>query len=412
MADAENLLLSLLTALGLGLMVGAVRERQEGAAMAGIRTHALVAVLAAVAIALHLGVLLVMLLALSGLVLIGYRQTSASDPGMTGEVNLLLTALLGALTHEHVRLAAGAGVVVAALLYAKAPLHRFTRELLSERELHDGLVLLAAALVILPLMPDHKVGPYGSLNPSLLWTLAVLVMAISTLGHVALRVVGNRWGLAVAGFFAGYVSSTAAVAGFGQRVRENAFLLRPAVGAAMLASLASLSLLVPVVLAVAPGLLPILAPELGAAGVVLAAGGLLGLRRGQADDTPVPTAGARMFRLSQALGFVAIISVVLVLSAAMNAWFGAQGALIAALTASLAELHAASATLAQLYLGGIVDVGQARWGMLGILAASSMAKSIVAIVSGGRAYGLRVAIGLLAMLLAVTGVLLILPWFG
>lgn len=412
MADTENLLLSLLTALGLGLMVGAVRERQEGAAMAGIRTHALVAVLAAVAIALHLGVLLVMLLALSGLVLIGYRRTSASDPGLTGEVSVLLTALLGALTHEHVRLAAGAGVVAAVLLYAKAPLHRFTRELLSERELHDGLVLLAAALVILPLVPDHKIGPYGSLNPSVLWTLAVLVMAVSTLGHVALRVVGNRWGLAVAGFFAGYVSSTAAVAGFGQRVREAPGLMRPAVAAAMLANLASLSLLVLVVLAVAPSLLPILAPELGAAGVVLVAGGLLGLRGGQADSSPTPTASARMFRLSQALGFVAIISVVLMLSAAMNVWFGAQGALIAALIASLAELHAATATLAQLFLGNIVDAGQARWGLFGILAASSLAKSIVAIVSGGWTYGLSVTIGLAAMLSAVLGVLLILPWFG
>src|SRR5690606_33461392 len=101
---------------------------------------------------------------------------------------------------------------------------------------------------------------------------------ISAAGHVALRLVGNRWGLAVAGFFAGYVSSTAAVAGFGQRVRETPGLRSAAVGAALLANLASVSLFVPVLLAVSPGLLPVVGLELAAAGVVLLAGGLLGLR--------------------------------------------------------------------------------------------------------------------------------------
>jgi hypothetical protein len=59
------------------------------------------------------------------------------------------------------------------------------------------------------------------LNPAKLWQLVVLVMAISAAGHVALRVVGSRFGLPLAGFFAGFVSSTAAIAGFGQRVREQ-----------------------------------------------------------------------------------------------------------------------------------------------------------------------------------------------
>src|SRR5690606_41048181 len=110
-------------------------------------------------------------------------------------------------------------------------------------------------------VPDRTLDPWGVFNPSLLWTLVVLVMAISTLGHIALRLVGNHWGLAVAGFFAGYVSSTAAVAGFGQRVRETPALLPQAVGAALLANLASLSLFVPVLLTVAPDLVSQLRSE-------------------------------------------------------------------------------------------------------------------------------------------------------
>lgn len=411
MDQFENLLPSLLTALGLGLLIGTVRERQQADALAGVRTHALTALLGA--IALHLGTpeFLIMLGLVVGLVLIGYWRSSETDRGLTGEIALVLTALLGGLSLQHPAFAAGLGVIAAALLYAKASLHRFTRELLSEREVHDGLILLASALIILPLIPNHPVGPFASFNPSTLWRLVVLVMAISALGHVALRVVGNRWGLAIAGFFAGYVSSTAAIAGFGQRVRATANLLRPAVAAAMFANLASLSLFVPVLLAVAPELLPVLAPQLLAAGVVLAIGGLLGLRGGKSTAVP-PTSETRMFRIGQVLLFAVLITAVLFVSAVLNAWLGPRGALIAPMLAALAELHAAVATIGQLFHQHKLDAEQARWSLLGILAMSVLAKSIVAGASGGRAFGVRVATGLLAMLLATFAALWLAPWFG
>lgn len=409
MPGMQENLTSLLTALGLGLLIGAVRQRQHPDALAGLRTHALAALLGAVAFELGTPVFLLLLGLVAGLVLIGYWRESDRDRGLTGEIALFLTVLLGALACRQPQLAAGLAVLTAGLLYAKASLHRFTQQVLSEGEVHDGLLLLAAVLVVLPLVPDRDFGPFAGFNPATLWKLVVLVMAISALGHVALRLIGNRWGLAIAGFFAGYASSTAAIAGFGQRVRETPGLLRPCVGAAMLANLASLSLVVPIVLAVSPGLLPVLAPELAAGGATLLLGGLFGLRGGEDAGSAAPTADARMFRFGQALGMAALIGAVLFVAAALNAWFGARGALAAAVIAAFAELHAATATLAQLSLDGVLDATQARWGLLGLLAASVMAKTIVAFASGGRAYGARVGTGLLAMLVAVLVVQLSLP---
>lgn len=403
-------LLSLGTALGLGLLVGAVRERRrpEPAVVAGLRTHALAALSGAVA--LWLGpVVFAVVVALSGvLAAMSYRHSQGQDPGLTGEVALVLTTLLGGLAVPLPALAGALGVVVAALLYAKAPLHRLTRDLLSERELQDGLVLLASALVVLPLVPDRTLGPYDVFNPATLWKLVVLVMAISALGHVALRATGNRWGLAVAGFFAGYVSSTAAVAGFGQRVRETPALLSSAVGAAMLANFASLTLFVPILLAVAPGLLSRVWIELAAAGAVMVAGGLLGLHRGEDGAVPSPTAQTRMFRFSHALTFAAVITAVLFTSAALNDWLGPRGAMVAATLAALAEVHAAVATVGNLFRGGVFDPEQARWGLVGLLAASWVAKSVVAWSSGGRAYGLRVLLGL-GLAVAAAAVVVVLP---
>ncbi|UBB25105.1 DUF4010 domain-containing protein [Pseudoxanthomonas japonensis] len=401
--------LSLSSALGLGLLIGLVRERAggEARAIAGLRTHALTALGAAVAAQLGLPVLLVMLAGVVVLAALAYLGTRDHDAGLTSEVALLLTALLGALAMQSPPLATGLAVVAALLLYAKEPLHRLTRQVLSEREVFDGLLLLASALVILPILPDEAIGPFQAINPATLWKLVVLVMAVSALGHVALRLIGNRWGLAAAGFFAGYVSSTAAVIGFGQRARETPALLSSTVAAALLSNLASLSLCVPILWAVSPPLVIDLWPELAAIGAVLLAGGLLGLRAGRDDPAAPPTAESRMFRFGQALGFALVVAVLTFVSAALAAWIGPRGAMAAAVVSATAELHAAVATLAnQFARGGLSDI-EARWLMLALLGASLATKSVIAWISGGAAYGMRVAAGLLAALAAGLAVLVL-----
>ena len=401
--------LSLSSALGLGLLIGLVRERAggEARAIAGLRTHALTALGAAVAAQLGLPVLLVMLAGVVVLAALAYLGTRDHDAGLTSEVALLLTALLGALAMQSPPLATGLAVVAALLLYAKEPLHRLTRQVLSEREVFDGLLLLASALVILPILPDEAIGPFQAINLATLWKLVVLVMAVSALGHVALRLIGNRWGLAAAGFFAGYVSSTAAVIGFGQRARETPALLSSTVAAALLSNLASLSLCVPILWAVSPPLVIDLWPELAAIGAVLLAGGLLGLRAGRDDPAAPPTAESRMFRFGQALGFALVVAVLIFVSAALAAWIGPRGAMAAAVISATAELHAAVATLAnQFARGGLSDI-EALWLMLAQLGASLATKSVSAWISGGAAYGVRVAAGLLAALAAGLAVLVL-----
>jgi uncharacterized membrane protein (DUF4010 family) len=414
LAPAPLTLLPLATALGLGLLVGAVRERRKGSdwrIAAGLRTHAIASLSGVVGAWLGTPVLIVVLATVAMLAGLSYWRSGDKEPGITSEIALLLTTLLGAVSMHSPTLAAGSAVVLAVLLHAKAPMHKLARERLSEREVHDGLFLLASTLVVLPLLPNQTIGPFDVFNPRKLWLLVVLVMAISALGHVVLRVIGNRWGLAVAGFFAGYVSSTAAVAGFGQRVKETPALLTAAVGAALLANLASLTLVVPILAAVAPALLPPIALPLGAAALVVLAGGLLGVHKTPEDASMSPTSDARMFRFGHALGFALMVLGVLFVSAALNHFFGARGAMTAAMLAAIADLHAAAATIGNLFAGGVLDPEQARRTFLGILAASALAKSVLAFVSGGRAYGLRVTVGLVAMVAAAVAASELLPQF-
>ena len=410
MSETHGLpILSLTTALGAGLLIGLLYERRkqdDPGIAAGLRTHTLAALAGAIALWLGMPVFVVMLVLIGAFAALGYQRTRQIDAGATSEIALLCSCLLGGLAMRSPGLAGALAVVVAILIQAKSKLHRFSRELVSDREISDGLVLLAFALIVLPLLPDEPIGPYGAINLATVWKLVVLVMAIGALGHVALRVIGSRWGLVVSGFFSGYVSSTAATAGFGQRAKAQPNLLYANVGATMLANLASLSLFVPILLAVAPALLREIALELAAAGAVLVVGAALGFHRGEKVDAPPPNADTRMFRIGQAIGFAALIAGVLFVSHVAAQLLGAKAALAAAFLTALAELQAATATVATLFSEGTLDAATARWAVVGLLGASALAKSVVAFVSGGRAFGLRVATGLLAMTAAAATVAL------
>lgn len=403
-AEGGALVQGLLTALGVGLLVGLVRERRKdapdgGPIAAGVRTHTLTALAAAVAWRLDLVVFLVLLIALAALVVASYlRSVTDDDLGLTGEVALLFSGLLGALAMQAPALAAALGVAAAVLLYAKAAMHRFSRELISERELRDGLLLAASALIVLPLLPREAVDPWGVLKPAGLWTLVVLVMAAGVAGHVALRLIGARFGLPVAGFFAGFASSTAATAGFGQRAKDTPALRASAVSAALFANLASLLLLVGVLAVGNVAVLRAAVWPLAAAGVALAAGGTLGLWRAPTDARHLPTEPqARAFRLTHALLFAAFIAGLLLLSAWLRELVGDRGALAVAVLAAMAELQAAAVAVGQLAGAGALTLPEARWGVVALLASSALAKCVLAFVSGGAGYGLRVTLGLAAM---------------
>ena len=138
---------------------------------------------------------------------------------------------------------------------------------------------------------------------------------------------------------------------------------------------------------------------------MLTIAGALGMWHAPRDASAMPDKrpAARAFRLSHALLFVAIVAAMLALSAFLSMRFGGGGVLLASMFVALAETHAAAASVAQLFQAGTLPVDTARWGVIGMLAASVVAKSVVAFSTGGPRYGLRVTAGLLTMLAAAAG---------
>ena len=159
MQAMDSAIINLAVALGIGLLIGAERERRKGEgpsrSPAGIRTFAISSLAGAVAFALG-GQLLVSIVTTGTFVLtaVAYWRARDDDPGLTSEIALVLTVLLGGLSMQNPELAAGLGVTVAVLLAARSPLHYFVRSVLTQSEMMDALIFAGATLVILPLLPN------------------------------------------------------------------------------------------------------------------------------------------------------------------------------------------------------------------------------------------------------------------
>ncbi len=400
-----SIVYGLITALGIGLLIGLMRERRrndpdKAVSAAGLRTHALAALAAAVAWQLDLRVFLVVLVAAGALIVMSYRRMPKSDVGLTSEFALLGTVLLGALAMVNPGLAAALGVAVAGLLHLRSELHHLGREIISEQEVHDGLLLAASAAIVFPLLPDAAVDPWGVIVPASLWKLVILVMAAGVAGEIALRVVGARFGLPLAGFCAGFASSTAATATYGARAKDSPSSVAYAASAAIFANLATVLLLIAVLISSSPPLVRTLAWPLAAACLTLVVAGASGLIGGETTTPGATTARPQAFKVSHALALMAFVGTLLIVSSILTDLLGERGALLATIVAGTVELQGSALAIAQLARGGRLTPDDARWGIVLLLGSSSVVKSVLAFGSGGRPYGVRVAAALGATVLA------------
>lgn len=331
-------------------------------------------------------------------VVVSYAVRRHEDPGLTTEVALVTAFLLGALTGTDPVLAGALAVVVAVLLAARAPLHRFVLRSLSPQEIHDGLVFAAAALVVLPLVPNRELGPYGVINPFAIWRLVVLVMAISAAGYIGQRLLGPRLGLALAGFAGGFVSSAATVGAMGTRALQDPRLMRPAVAGAVLSSVATVIQLAIVVGATSPEALRELALPLILAGLAAASYGAIFSLRALRGETPDTIDRGRAFDLKTAVLFAVTVTAVLLVSAALSDWLGTAGLVLGIALAGFADVHAAAISAAALAASGTISPDEAAIPVLAALTANTVTKAVLAVIAGRWRYAVQVWPGLLLVL--------------
>jgi uncharacterized membrane protein (DUF4010 family) len=397
-------LIGLAVAIGVGLLIGVERERRMNSSpqrtAAGIRTFTLTALLGAIGISLGTPVLVMAGVFLGLLTGFSYLRADSKDPGLTTEVALMVTFLLGALAMRNEPIAASIGVIVAIVLAARSRLHHFVKQVISEQEMHDALLLAAAALVILPLTPDRAVDPYGVINPRTLWTLTVLLMAINGLGYVALRITGPRFGLSFAGFAGGFVSSTATIAAMGARAKEAPKLARGAVSGAVLSSLATVLQLAIVIGATSMAVLRSSVLPLLLAGLAAAAYGGMVAWHAAKQTKHENFATGRPFDLRVALVITATIAGVMLVAAVLSDRFGEAGLAIAALVSGLGDAHAPAVAVSAVAVSGGITPEQAVIPILLAFTTNACTKCVIAVLSGGGSFAMKVIPGIVLMVVA------------
>ena len=404
MVPYQRILFGFAAALGGGLLIGIERERRKGfgasRAPAGVRSFALVSLMGAAA-----SILAQPLLTFAGAVLVlalaatGRWRRQPRDPGVTTELALFVTYLLGVMAIERPVAAAGGSIVVASLLVSRRSLHEFSVDVLTERELRDGHLFAACALIVLPLLPGESTPWLGGVSPRRIFALVVAFMGIQAAGYVALRVFGPRLGLSLSGLASGFVSSTSTIASLGSRARAEPKLRAACVSGALFSNIATVVLLAIVTGAIYPPVLTVAAQSLGAALLAAIASAGVGFRIQPTNFVSNAPKG-RPFSLLHALGFAAALTGVTAVMAIISSRLGRFAADVAIGAAGLFDVHAASASVASLAAKGAISPQAALFPMLVALSANTVSKLSVAFATGGLRYGFGVGLGLLLIIAA------------
>lgn len=358
------------TALLIGALLGIERERHrrehDEQTIGGLRTFILFALIGALGGWLSLAldsawILAAALLAALAPVLAGYVISARTKPdalGLTTELAAIAACLLGAMTTLGYRgLSVGLGVAVAAVLAYKQPLHVIVYRL-DREDVYAGLRLLIATFIVLPLLPDEPVDPWGVLRPRSLWILVLLISSLSLIGYVAIRLLGARRGIPLTGLTGGLVSSTVVTLAFARQSRDVAYSRAvPALASGILVAWTVMFLRVIVaVLIVNRALLPALWLPFGAMAAV-AATTAWWLQRRAESATPAKDFPLRNpFSLTAAIKFAAFLALVLLVVKLVQTYAPGQGLYVVAALAGTTDVDAITLSMAQYARSGSATV--------------------------------------------------------
>ncbi len=418
-----QLVRGLAAALIIGALVGIERERSKALSgnvgIGGLRTFILFSLTGAVAswlsqVLANAWIFVAAMGAVAVLVVAGYVVQARVKPnaiGLTTETAAVGVCLLGgACTLGYAEVAIAVAIAVSAILAYKEPMHGLVAKL-GPDDVSAGVKLLAATFIVLPLLPTAAVDPWGVLKPRPLWTLVILIAALSLVGYVATRALGPQRGTALTGLSGGLVSSTAVTLAFAKQSREEGGRSDDALAGGLLLAWAVMGVRVVFIAAVVFASLvrPLLLP-FGALTVVTLGASAFFLRRARAQE---PAAAGEVvlknpFSLTSAAKFGLLFAVVLLVVAGVERYFPGRGYYLVAALAGLPDVDAITLSMAGLARAGGIEPATAVGALVVAALANTLLKCgmVVATASGRLRRSMvtvtvaLVAVGVAAILLA------------
>ena len=406
--DQEELFRRLAVALSIGLLIGLergwrTREESDHQRTAGLRTFALSGLLGGVfgllstvssPLVLGAGVLAFA----AALTTFSYLEATAEQNfSVTTVVAGILTFGLGAYaTLGNETVAVAAAVAMAVLLALRETLHSWVRTI-TWPEIRSALMLLAMSFLLLPVLPNRPIDAWQVLNPAEIWLLAILIAAISFVGYVAVRVLGERKGIVVAAVAGGMASSTATTLSFARLAREHPKSTRLLAAGTLLAGVVMLARIVVLGGLLKPDLLAtLLWPALAAACVLLLAVTVLLAGTGKSPEAPKLEVKSP-FELGTVLWLATLIAAIMLIAKLLAGSVGNAGLFVLAAVSGIADVDALTLSMARL-AGLQVSVESAASAILIAAGVNTASKAGIAAFVGGAGLGRIVgAVSLLAI---------------
>jgi uncharacterized membrane protein (DUF4010 family) len=417
--DLEEMLSRFAVALGIGLLIGLergwrMREAPPGRRTAGIRTFAISGLLGGIVGALAMaagggvggGMVVGIGIAAYAIVITIFcleENRAVENFSATTAIAATMTFALGAYALlGDIRVAAAAAVAGACVLALRESLHGWIRAL-TWPELRSSLVLLAMTFIVLPIVPNDPIGPYGGVNPREVWLIAIVLAAVSFVGYAAVKYFGPRHGTLLAGAAGGLASSTAVTVSNARRAaaKEGSPQL---LAAGVAVASAIMFLRVGVIVAVLkPSLLVLIAPALLTAATVAFGYGAFRTYWSAMEAGDGRQAKFRNpFAFWSVVGFAVFLGAIIVLGRALGETFGATGAIFGAIVVGIADVDAVTVSLARM-TPDTLDARSAALAMLAAVASDTVSKiAIGAAIGRGR---FAVEISVVSLLCLITGAL-------
>jgi uncharacterized membrane protein (DUF4010 family) len=429
----SELFTNLFLALVFGATVGLERESSNpnDPHVGGIRTFSLISLMGALAgiFYQHQYESLALIIVIGFfLLLISYYITEAlhtKDFGITSELSAIGTFLLGLMVMLSIiplQIIVAIFVVVVFVLSLKSRTTQLVAGL-TRQEVQSFISYAIIALVALPVLPDYsyklndikvlsdimhglnvELGQFDNLdliNPRRIWLVVVLITGIDVFGYILGRMVGNRNGVALTSFMAGFVSSTSATQSLAQRSNTTPFV-NHLVGAAILANLASF---LQIFLLVAPLNLKWLVAIAPSIFIMIVTAGVIALgffkkKELQEKEDAQSKKATAIFSLLPALKFAGLLIVIKIVTKISLILFGQSGFIISSVIASFAGLDAIIVNLADM-AGNSITFEFAFLTLLMVNATNLLSKSFYSYLQGNKNFALKFLVS--AMIIAAAG---------
>ncbi len=402
-------LISFATAVGLGALLGIERERSKQtetkAELGGIRTYIITSILGFLSTFVGTPFAITTLILLGLLILVAYydRVNRAFRIGTTSELGMIGIFFVGSLTalgHAYI------GVITTLLLiflYSKKDsIHSLTLNL-KNATFSATLTFVLLSAVILPVLPNYAIDPWGVFNPFKLWLLVVFICGIEFVGYILSRFVGHEKSIGISSALGALVSSTAVANALAVKSKHTPEHVRPYVMGFLIATLVMFLRVLLVVCVLNNSLFMKLLPVFGIATitliVIIASLYVQSKKEHMINNSAIQEKNP--LELSSALIFALLFLAVLYLVEASHRFLGDVGIYASSLITGLVDVDSITLSLSQLSSTETIALTTATLGIIIVVISNSISKLGIIYLFGHRSF-FKQALAAYAIVLGIT----------